>query len=190
MPSSNSSTQKTNNHSTNKTQLDYLKTTPIVCSSSKTANSLVSSHTNTTSTSSASVVSCTPKAKNNIVNNSVLAKTLNNPSIPSIWDLPVTTNNLDNTKVMIAGKKSNSKKKKKNREVSLFPAKEELAHWCESQLSSIPLSGVDLPTLVDLLCELQATDEIVEFIESSLGRSKRISQFSRDFLQKRALFRE
>lgn len=190
MPSSNSSTQKTNNHSTNKTQLDYLKTNPIVCSSSKTANSLVSSHTNTTSTSSASVVSCTPKAKNNIVNNSVSAKTLNNPSIPSIWDLPVTTNNLDNTKVMIAGKKNNSKKKKKNREVSLFPAKEELAHWCESQLSSIPLSGVDLPTLVDLLCELQATDEIVEFIESSLGRSKRISQFSRDFLQKRALFRE
>ncbi|KAK4469963.1 hypothetical protein MN116_007461 [Schistosoma mekongi] len=190
MPSKNSSTQKTNIHSTNTSQLDYLKTTPIVCSSSKTVNSLVSSHTNTTSTSSTSVVSCTSKVKNNIVNNTMSTKTLNNPSIPSIWDLPVTTNNLDNTKVMMTGKKSNSKKKKKNREVSLFPAKEELAHWCESQLSSIPLSGVDLPTLVDLLCELQATDEIVEFIESSLGRSKRISQFSRDFLQKRALFRE
>ncbi|VDP35478.1 unnamed protein product [Schistosoma mattheei] len=57
-------------------------------------------------------------------------------------------------------------------------------------MSSIPLSGVDLPTLVDLLCELQATDEILEFIENSLGRSKRISQFSKDFLQKRSFLHQ
>lgn len=43
---------------------------------------------------------------------------------------------------------------------------------------------------MDLLCELQATDEILEFIETSLGRSKRITQFSKDFLQKRSLFRQ
>uniref|UniRef100_A0A3Q0KJ79 Putative gyf domain n=2 Tax=Schistosoma mansoni TaxID=6183 RepID=A0A3Q0KJ79_SCHMA len=173
--------QKSTGHSSNSnntsslTQLDYLKIT----SSSKT-----SLNNNITSISSSTSISCTPKVNNTIIN-SVTTTTTNTPSI---WDLPV-TNNLDNTNSG-TGKKGSSKKKKKNREVSLLPAKEELAHWCESQLSSIPLSGVDLPTLVDLLCELQATDEILEFIETSLGRSKRITQFSKDFLQKRSLFRQ
>uniref|UniRef100_A0A095C873 PERQ amino acid-rich with GYF domain-containing protein 2 n=3 Tax=Schistosoma haematobium TaxID=6185 RepID=A0A095C873_SCHHA len=167
------------NNTSSLTQLDYLKIT----SSSK-----ISLNNNITSAATSTSVSCTPKVNNTIVKSVTTTTTTTTANIPSIWDLPV-TNNLDNTN-NTTGKKSNSKKKKKNREVSLFPAKEELAHWCESQLSSIPLSGVDLPTLVDLLCELQATDEILEFIENSLGRSKRISQFSKDFLQKRSFLHQ
>ncbi|CAH8490098.1 unnamed protein product, partial [Schistosoma turkestanicum] len=170
------------NNTSSLTQLDYLKInssskTPlkndnnINNNNNKLSNNLVLSHSSITSAAPSTSVLCTPKV-NNTIHNSITTTT----KTPSIWDLPV-TNNLENTN-NATGKKSSSKKKKKNREVSLFPAKEELAHWCESQLSSIPLSGVDLPTLVDLLCELQATDEIVEFIETSLGRSKRISQFS------------
>ncbi|TPP62887.1 GYF domain containing protein [Fasciola gigantica] len=102
----------------------------------------------------------------------------------SIWDLP------SDGKVDGAAVKSSKKQKKKHgnlsREAASFAAREELAHWCESQLSSMPLSGVDLPTLVDLLCELEAADQVVEFIENSLGRSKRISKFSKAFLEKRA----
>ncbi|CAH8505504.1 unnamed protein product [Heterobilharzia americana] len=96
----------------------------------------------------------------------ISARKPSSATVTSIWDLPV-CDKLDSTNVMTT-KKANPKKKKKNREVASFNAKEELAHWCESQLSSMPLSGVDLPTLVDLLCELQASDEIVEFLESSL----------------------
>ncbi|KAF6776922.1 hypothetical protein AHF37_03710 [Paragonimus kellicotti] len=103
----------------------------------------------------------------------------------SIWNLP-----LNDKPEPAASENKNSKKNKKNaklnREAASFAAKEQLAHWCESQLSSMPLSGVDLPTLVDLLCELEAAEQVVEFIESSLGRSKRTSKFSKAFLEKRA----
>ncbi|VDP80906.1 unnamed protein product [Echinostoma caproni] len=80
-------------------------------------------------------------------------------SATSIWDLPG-DGKVDNT----SGKSSKKQKKKHgnmSREAASFAAKEELAHWCESQLSSMPLSGVDLPTLVDLLCELEAADQIL-----------------------------
>ncbi|OON14886.1 GYF domain protein [Opisthorchis viverrini] len=154
---------------------------------------------------------------------------------PSIWDLP---GNGKTESATSSGKNSKKHNKKKvqhsrfgympaifltlwlftssvfqkntrvNREAASYAAKEQLAHWCESQLSSMPLSGVDLPTLVDLLCELEAaeqvtscgsipvpvstalvpvvTEDVVEFIETSLGRSKQISQFSKAFLEKRA----
>ncbi|KAA3676557.1 uncharacterized protein DEA37_0002664 [Paragonimus westermani] len=109
----------------------------------------------------------------------------------SIWNLPLN----DKSEPSAHDNKSSKKNKKVvlpqynvklNREAASFAAKEQLAHWCESQLSSMPLSGVDLPTLVDLLCELEAAEQVVEFIESSLGRSKRTSKFSKAFLEKRA----
>ncbi|CAI2737917.1 unnamed protein product, partial [Dicrocoelium dendriticum] len=111
----------------------------------------------------------------------------------SIWDLP----NDGKTVTAMSSAKSSKKNKKKSAtapqstsEGVSFAAKEQLAHWCESQLSFMPLSGVDLPTLVDLLCELEGTDQIVEFIEASLGRSKRTLKFSKAFLEKRACIRD
>ncbi|KAG5449239.1 hypothetical protein CSKR_100668 [Clonorchis sinensis] len=106
---------------------------------------------------------------------------------PSIWDLPGNGKTESTTSSGKNSKKHNKKKNTRvNREAASYAAKEQLAHWCESQLSSMPLSGVDLPTLVDLLCELEAAEQVVEFIETSLGRSKQISQFSKAFLEKRA----
>ncbi|CAH8842333.1 unnamed protein product [Trichobilharzia szidati] len=123
----------------------------------------------------------------NTNNNTTTKKCQSTAPIPSIWDLPVSST-LDNTTNSVGVKKASNKKKKKNcSTMNSFTVKEELVHWCESQLSSMPLSGIDLPTLVDLLCDLQTSDEIVEFIETSLGRSKRVTKFSKDFLQKRAL---
>ncbi|KAF7258415.1 hypothetical protein EG68_04434 [Paragonimus skrjabini miyazakii] len=113
------------------------------------------------------------------------SSTTNAVHTTSIWNLP-----LNDKPEPAASENKSSKKNKKNaklnREAASFAAKEQLAHWCESQLSSMPLSGVDLPTLVDLLCELEAAEQVVEFIESSLGRSKRTSKFSKAFLEKRA----
>ncbi|KAF8569898.1 hypothetical protein P879_00480 [Paragonimus westermani] len=113
------------------------------------------------------------------------SSTTNTVHTTSIWNLPLN----DKPEPAVYDNKSSKKNKKNvklNREAASFAAKEQLAHWCESQLSSMPLSGVDLPTLVDLLCELEAAEQVVEFIESSLGRSKRTSKFSKAFLEKRA----
>nr|CAH8842768.1 unnamed protein product [Trichobilharzia regenti] len=145
-------------------------------------------------TTSHSTIPCTT-TKGQLINspdnstntNNTTKKCQSTAPIPSIWDLPVSSN-LDNTTNSVGVKKASNKKKKKNcSTMNSFTVKEELVHWCESQLSSMPLSGIDLPTLVDLLCDLQTSDEIVEFIETSLGRSKRVTKFSKDFLQKRAL---
>ncbi|CAL8091606.1 unnamed protein product [Calicophoron daubneyi] len=110
---------------------------------------------------------------------------VNATNTTSIWDLP-TNGRADTVNTKNAKKQNKKKNTNVSREAASFAAKEELAHWCESQLSSMPLSGVDLPTLVDLLCEMEAADQVVECLESSLGRSKRVSKFSKAFLEKRA----
>lgn len=110
----------------------------------------------------------------------------------SIWDLPSggkAINAASSAKFSKKNKKSATAVQPTSDSVS-FAAKEQLAHWCESQLSFMPLSGVDLPTLIDLLCELEGTDQVVEFIEASLGRSKRATKFSKAFLEKRACIRD
>ncbi|KAM7539881.1 hypothetical protein Aperf_G00000024731 [Anoplocephala perfoliata] len=107
-------------------------------------------------------------------------------NVPSIWNMAVDSNPTKPT-----NSKKDRKKKKSNlltgSIISLTPkAKEELMHWCERQLSTFSSGNVDIPTLISLLCDIEEDQEILECVESSFGKSQRVSKFSKAFVEKRA----
>uniref|UniRef100_A0A5K3F602 GYF domain-containing protein n=1 Tax=Mesocestoides corti TaxID=53468 RepID=A0A5K3F602_MESCO len=65
-------------------------------------------------------------------------------------------------------------------------AKSELVKWSENQLAVFPRHNVDIPTLVGLLCDIEDAEDVLECIESSFGKSQRVSKFSKAFVEKRA----
>ncbi|KAH9286293.1 hypothetical protein ECG_01955 [Echinococcus granulosus] len=118
-----------------------------------------------------------------------MAATMSKTNVISIWDLPTDSN---------AIKAANSKKTKKKKAnasthlltgpiISLAPkARAELVRWCEGQLSGFPRHNVDIPTLISLLCDIEEAEDVLECIESSFGKSQRVSKFSKAFVEKRA----
>lgn len=79
--------------------------------------------------------------------------------------------------------------KVKNGEHEEAPDSSELRIWCEQQLSILPPinSAIDLPTISSVLCEMEKKSEVLEFIETSFGNSKRVNKFSKEFMQRRDL---
>ncbi|KAA0186227.1 hypothetical protein FBUS_08335, partial [Fasciolopsis buskii] len=66
---------------------------------------------------------------------------------------------------------------------------EQLIHWCQSRLSSLPMrEKVDIPTVVELLATLDAPYEVERMVQTFLGESARTSQFVKDFLDRRRPF--
>uniref|UniRef100_A0A5K3F2X1 GYF domain-containing protein n=1 Tax=Mesocestoides corti TaxID=53468 RepID=A0A5K3F2X1_MESCO len=115
-------------------------------------------------------------------------------SVLSIWDLPSNPNITLQTAATTSTKKSNRKKKPNASSqlltgplITLPPkAKSELVKWSENQLAVFPRHNVDIPTLVGLLCDIEDAEDVLECIESSFGKSQRVSKFSKAFVEKRA----
>ncbi|VUZ57522.1 unnamed protein product, partial [Hymenolepis diminuta] len=127
---------------------------------------------------------------------SVIAASKTNQSVaslnvPSIWNMVVDTN----ATAKSANSKKDRKKKKANANsnlltgsiISLTPkARQELVKWCENKLSAFQHGNVDIPTLISVLCDMEEDQDVLECIESSFGKSQRVSNFSKAFVEKRA----
>nr|CDS28772.1 GYF domain containing protein [Hymenolepis microstoma] len=118
----------------------------------------------------------------------VAPKALN---VTSIWNMAVDINSTAKS----ANTKKDRKKKKTNANsnlltgsiISLTPkARQELEKWCENKLSAFQPGNVDIPTLISVLCDMEEDQDVLECIESSFGKSQRVSNFSKAFVEKRA----
>ncbi|KAL3316018.1 hedgehog receptor [Cichlidogyrus casuarinus] len=97
---------------------------------------------------------------------------------PSIW-------NLDGGNTTAAGKKKRTKGQNGH---AMKGGMEQLRTWCQNQLSNLPAinSAIDLPTVTSLVCDMENEAQVKDFMETSFGNSKKVKQFTNDFIQKKS----
>lgn len=66
--------------------------------------------------------------------------------------------------------------------------KDELTTWCQTVLQGIETS-IDLPTLVEMLKDIESPYEVHDYIRNYLGESKQVQTFAQQFLEKRSKLR-